>query len=233
MSVIHKWLYWIGLFFAFAWMCLFSTILFAAETEEYYSGQILFISSDHWTEGDVDHWFDKKLADHNLSTSTELFPDKQPMRRVGAVISKGYKKGNNFFEYGVFVDPRGEITSRFVITDKIPFGGQIDARRDSIALFALVGTERGRFSGGAGAYAMGSQVDVRSHILNSNGSVDSHSDKYNEFSAGLMLKLALRLTKKKPNGEGSYAACVGFGDVDNRDSLGTDDVIGCGYEKRF
>ena len=213
-------------------LVLFTVAAFADDVEEYYAGQLLFISSDHWTEGDVDHRYDLMLYEHNLSTSTELFPDKQPMRRWGAVIAKGVRKGNNFIEYGVFVDPRGEITSKFDPTEQIPFGGQIDVRRDSIALFALVGTERGRFGAGGGVYVMGSQGDVRSHVLLSDGQVNSYSDQYNEFSAGLALKLALRLTSN-PKGERTSINCVGFRKVDNRDSLGTDDVIGCGIEKRF
>ncbi|MCG7904623.1 MAG: hypothetical protein JAY60_19635 [Candidatus Thiodiazotropha weberae] len=222
----------IRLFVVTAILVLFTVAAFADEVEEYYAGQLLFISSDHWTEGDVDHRYDALLYDYNLSTSTELFPNKQPMRRWGAVIGKGVRKGNNFIEYGVFVDPRGEITSRFDPTEQVPFGGQIDVRRDSIALFALVGTERGRFGAGGGVYAMGSQADVRSHILQPDGEVVSYSDQYNEASAGLVLKLSIRLTGK-PTGERFSVACIGFRKVDNRDSLGTDDVIGCGIEKRF
>ncbi|MEW8105046.1 MAG: hypothetical protein AB2765_14800 [Candidatus Thiodiazotropha endolucinida] len=219
MSVIHKWLYWIGLFFAFAWMCLFSTILFAAETEEYYSGHIVFVSSDHWIEGEVDTHFDQELHRLGRSTSEELFPDKQPMRRVGAIISKVYKKDNSFFEWGVFVDPNGKIVGKSEL-------GVIHVRRDSIAVFALVGAEYGRFSGGAGAYGMGSQADVYSYVAR-DGDVFSFSDKINEASAGLVLKASFKVTDK------SQISCYGFGKVDSVNSLGTDNVVGCGYGYRF
>ncbi|MEW8064173.1 MAG: hypothetical protein AB2797_13740 [Candidatus Thiodiazotropha sp.] len=200
-----------------AW--LYSAYLFAAETEEYYSGHIVFVSSDHWIEGEVDTHFDQELHRLGRSTSEELFPDKQPMRRVGAIISKVYKKDNSFFEWGVFVDPNGKIVGKSEL-------GVIHVRRDSIAVFALVGAEYRRFSGGAGAYAMGSQGDVYSYVLQ-DGDVLSFSDKINEASAGLVLKASVEITDK------SLISCYGFGGVDNVNSLGTDDEIGCGYGYRF
>ena len=180
---------------------------------------LLYITSDHRVEGQVDTHFDQRLFSLGRSTSERLFGD-EPMSRYGAMVSECVRDGSTAFQYGGFVDPNGTIVGHSDL-------GDIHARYDSVGVFALGGYKVWRVTGYAGAYAAYTEVDVHSWIPISSTHLEEHHDTYHDFSSGLMFKIEIDIY------ENVGASCVALNDFGDVDKIGSDRILGCGLSVRF
>ncbi|MCG7904406.1 MAG: hypothetical protein JAY60_18515 [Candidatus Thiodiazotropha weberae] len=194
-------------------------ISFYVQAEDYFNVEILYITSDHGVEGQIDTHFDQRLFELGRSTSERLFGD-EPMGRYGALFSKRIWHGDAFAEFGGFIDANGLIVGHSDL-------GDIHVRQDSVGVLALGGYRFWRLAGGIGPYAAYTESDVHSWLLHGHNDIREFHDSYRDFSAGLMLKAYLDLDA------GFYATCdwkLDFGEVDK---TGTDNVLSCGIGSSF
>ncbi|MCU7917079.1 MAG: hypothetical protein KZQ95_01820 [Candidatus Thiodiazotropha sp. (ex Epidulcina cf. delphinae)] len=186
--------------------------------EECRSVELLYITSDHGVEGQVDTNFDQRLAELGRSTSEKLF-GVQRMRRYGALASKCYWDGNSVFEWGGFVDPNGTIVGHSDL-------GDVHVRQDTFGVFAVGGFRFRRAVASAGAYAAYTESDVHSWVLG-RLALEEYHDTYHDFSTGLVVRLQVDLTDE------IAGTCTMFRHVGDMDKIGASHIVGCGLRYQF
>lgn len=198
------------LFVTTAFLILFTVAAFA---DEDYTVELLYITSDHGVEGQVDTHFDQRLFELGRSTSERLFGD-EPMRRYGVLFAKQLWGEDLFAEYGGFVDANGTIVGHSDL-------GDIHVRQDCAGVFAIGGFRVWRVAAGVGPYGVLCESNVHSWLPYGPDDLREFHDTYRDFSTGLQAKASIDIT------DNINLGCRWFFHYGDKDTGGTDRVLGC------